>query len=256
MSEIVFVDKKIDDELYEYYENEITKIGVSALCYSQIPKDFLEETLDLSEYLYVHLYDGEIRGFAAVVLEDKPDKHLYINLICNSKFHAMETRLNEGKERYSGKNIMSEIIKQAKQLKCKSIRLNAITNVISYYFNIGFHFENIRLQRELDSESEHIQKLRTAQLHGNNNETVTYLNRIVGRFYPGFYNERTQRKIGEEKDNEDRKEIAMEDGIPMVYYIQYNGGRKKKRKSNIRKSQKKRLSTRRKIPMRSLSRHK
>ena len=36
MSEIVFVDKKIDDELYEYYENEITKIGVSALAGSLV----------------------------------------------------------------------------------------------------------------------------------------------------------------------------------------------------------------------------
>ena len=245
MSEIIFVDKDKDAEMYEYYENEITRIGAAKLCYSQIPTDFLEEALDVSEYLYVHLYDGEIRGFAAVYLEDKPDKHLYINLICNTKFHAMETRLNEGKERYSGKNIMNEIVKQAKRLKCKSIRLNAIKDVISYYFNIGFHFENIRLQREIESEREYIQKLRSAQLHGDNDEVIRYLDRIVGRFYPGFYSEKMQRKIGEEEDNNDRKEIAMEDGIPMVYYLPLNGGKKKRRKSSKRRSSKSQHSSRR-----------
>lgn len=245
MSEIIFINKDKDAELYEYYENEITRIGAATLCYSQIPNDFLEEALDVSEYLYVHLYDGEIRGFAAVYLEDKPDKHLYINLICNTKFHAMETRLNEGKERYSGKNIMNEIVKQAKQLKCKSIRLNAIKDVISYYFNIGFHFENIRLQREIESEREYIQKLRSAQLHGDNDEVIRYLDRIVGRFYPGFYSEKMQRKIGEEEDNDDRKEIAMEDGIPMVYYLPLNGGKKKRCKSSKRRSSKSQHSSRR-----------
>ena len=245
MSEIIFINKDKDAELYEYYENEITRIGAATLCYSQIPNDFLEEALDVSEYLYVHLYDGEIRGFAAVYLEDKPDKHLYINLICNTKFHAMETRLNEGKERYSGKNIMNEIVKQAKRLKCKSIRLNAIKDVISYYFNIGFHFENIRLQREIESEREYIQKLRSAQLHGDNDEVIRYLDRIVGRFYPGFYSEKMQRKIGEEEDNDDRKEIAMEDGIPMVYYLPLNGGKKKRRKSSKRRSSKSQQSSRR-----------
>lgn len=245
MSEIIFIDKDKDAELYEHYENEITRIGAATLCYSQIPNDFLEEALDISEYLYVHLYDGEIRGFAAVYLEDKPDKHLYINLICNTKFHAMETRLNEGKERYSGKNIMNEIVKQAKQLKCKSIRLNAIKDVISYYFNIGFHFENIRLQREIESERDYIQKLRSAQLHGDNDEVIRYLDRIVGRFYPGFYSEKMQRKIGEEEDNDDRKEIAMEDGIPMVYYLPLNGGKKKRCKSSKRRSSKSQHSSRR-----------
>lgn len=245
MSEIIFIDKDKDDELYEHYENEITRIGAATLCYSQIPNDFLEEALDVSEYLYVHLYDGEIRGFAAVYLEDKPDKHLYINLICNTKFHAMETRLNEGKERYSGKNIMNEIVKQAKQLKCKSIRLNAIKDVISYYFNIGFHFENIRLQREIESERDYIQKLRSAQLYGDNDEVIRYLDRIVGRFYPGFYSEKMQRKIGEEEDNDDRKEIAMEDGIPMVYYLPLNGGKKKRCKSSKRRSSKSQHSSRR-----------
>ena len=245
MSEIIFIDKDKDDDLYEHYENEITRIGAATLCYSQIPNDFLEEALDISEYLYVHLYDGEIRGFACVYLEDKPDKHLYINLICNTKFHAMETRLNEGKERFSGKNIMSEIVEQAKRLKCKSIRLNAIKDVISYYFNIGFHFENIRLQSEIDNEREYIQKLRTAQLHGDNAEVVRHLDRIVGRFYPGFYSEKMQRKIGEE-DNDDRKEVAMEDGIPMVYYLSYNGGGKNRRTSfRRRKSFRRRNSSRR-----------
>ncbi len=232
MSEIIFIDKDDNIDVYDTYKNEIIKIGATKLCYSQISQEFLEETLDICDFLYIHLYNDEIRGFASVYLEDKPDKHIYVNLICNTRFHSMETRLNEGKERYSGKNIMSEIVKQGKRLKCKSIRLNAIKDVISYYFNIGFHFENIRLQREIESEREHIHKLRTAQLDGHDDEIVKHLDRIVGRFYPGFYSEIMQRKIGEEEDNTGRKEIAMEDGIPMIYYLQYSGGKKKRRKSN------------------------
>jgi hypothetical protein len=229
MSSILFVDINSDVELYETYKDAIKQIGATKLCYSQITDEFLEETMDSCDFLYVHLYNGDIRGFACVSLEHEPDKHLYINLICNMRFHTMETRFSQGKERYSGKNIMSNIIKQGKKLKCKSIRLNAIKEVISYYFNIGFHFENTRLQREIESEKEHIEQLRKSQLERNDDDSVRNLDRIVGRFYPGFYSEIKQRQIGEEDNNDSRKEIAMEDGIPMIYNLHVMGGRKIKR---------------------------
>ncbi len=238
MSSILFVDVNRHVELYETYKDAIKQIGATNLCYSQITDEFLEETMDSCDFLYIHLYNGDIRGFACVSLEYEPDKHLYVDLICNMRFHQMETRFSQGKERYSGKNIMSNIIKLGKKLKCKSIRLNAIKEVISYYFNIGFHFENIRLQREIESEREHIEQLRKSQIERNDDESVRNLDRIVGRFYPGFYNEIKQRQIGEEDNNDNRKEIAMEDGIPMVYNLHVTGGRKVKRNTYKRNQSK------------------
>lgn len=100
---------------------------------------------------------------------------------------------------------------------------------------MGFHFENIRLQREIENERIHIEHLRSSQILGDDEEISKNINRIVGRFYPGFYNEKTQQKIGEE-DNEDRKDVAMDDGIPMIYYLVEKGGKKLKRKTVKRKS--------------------
>lgn len=235
--------KEDTTDLYGYanFQYEIEKMGTKHLCQGEINKEFLEESLERSDYLFVHSFNDEIRGFACVYLDETPDKHLYVNLICNSKFHNMKTRLTGDDIRLSGKSIMNEIKRLGEILEVKYIKLNAIDNVISYYYSLGYTFENVDLQRDLDRQHGLITALIHAQKQDDVLEETRLLDEIVGRFYPGFYNETFQRKIGEEE--EDRKEVAREDGIPMVYVYPSRGhdrnrGGKKKR----RKSKKKRVS--------------
>tara|TARA_B110000967_G_scaffold172632_1_gene183779 strand:+ start:212 stop:1024 length:813 start_codon:yes stop_codon:yes gene_type:complete len=259
MSQIAMYEKENTNDLYGYanFQYEIEKMGTKHLCQGEINKEFLEESLERSDYLFVHSFNGELRGFACVYLDEAPDKHLYVNLICNSKFHNMKTRLTRDDVRLSGKSIMNEIKQLGEILKVKYVKLNAIDNVISYYYSLGYTFENVELQRDLDRQHGLITALRQAQKQDNVLEETRLLDEIVGRFYPGFYNETFQRKIGEEE--EDRKEVARGDGIPMIYVYHNHsrgrgrgrglgrGGKKKRRKS------KKKVSSKRKVGNKSKS---
>lgn len=240
MSRIELIDKYIDEERYELFQYDIEKIGTKYLCLDEINREFLEESLDVSNYLFVHLFGEEIRGFACVYLEDKPEKHLYVNLICNSKFHPMKTRMSGDAKRFGGKNIIDEIKRLGEKLQVKYIKLNAINNVISYYYSIGFRFENSKLQREIETERQLIGNLRKAQIQGYDEEVERQLDIIVGRFYPGFYSETTQRKIGE--GDEERKVMARDDGIPMIYYLESNSKSKSKSIGGTKKKKRKRKS--------------
>jgi|AntAceMinimDraft_6_1070360.scaffolds.fasta_scaffold05518_3 hypothetical protein len=266
MSRIELIDKDTDGERYELFQYDIEKIGTKYLCLDEINREFLEESLDDSNYLFVHLFGEEIRGFACVYLEDKPEKHLYVNLICNSKFHTMKTRISGDAKRFGGKNIIDEIKRLGEKLQVKYIKLNAINNVISYYYSIGFRFENSKLQREIETERQLIGNLRKAQIQGYDEEVERQLDIIVGRFYPGFYSETMQRKIGE--GEEERKVVAREDGIPMIYYLQSNsnsksksigGTKKKKRKRRIKQTNNTRQAKQTKYrqnPKRNYTQHK
>ena len=214
MSKILIFNKKKDIQKYKEYSLRISKIGEKNLCFSEIGKDFLLETLELSDYLFIHTFKSDIRGFACVNYEKTPKKHLYISLICNAKFHSMRNRSGKNLIKYSGKNIINEIKGLGEKLNVKYIKLNAIDNVIPYYYNIGFTFENPEIK--LGSKHKLIMELRTAQINKNEDEIKRILDKIVGRFYPGFYSEIKQKEIGAE--DEPRKEVARDDGIPMIYY--------------------------------------
>jgi hypothetical protein len=215
MSKIVLYNQKKNPIKYNEFSERISKIGEKNLCFSEISKDFLIETLELSDYLFVHTYNSDIRGFACVNYEKTPTKQLYISLICNTKFHAMKSRSAKNVIKYSGKNIINEIKQLGEKLKVKRIKLNAIDNVIPYYYNIGFTFEN----PEIKPNSKHtlIMELRKAQLDKNEEEIERILDKIVGRFYPGFYSETKQKEIGAEDDS--RKVVARDDGIPMIFFF-------------------------------------
>lgn len=229
MSQIVMFDKIKDDFEYAYFQHEIEKQGTKYICQGEINREFLEESLDQSDYLFVHLFNNEIRGIACVYVDETPEKHLYVNLICNAKFHTMRTRLTGADKRVGGRNMIDEIKQLGEKLRVKYIKLNAIDNVISYYYSLGFTFENSKLQREIEVQHHLITKLRTSQLKKNEYDEGRLLDDIVGKFYPGFYNETFQRKIGE--GDEDRKLMAREDGIPMILHLYKTGG-KMRRKTN------------------------
>ena len=259
MSKIIAIDKSKPNgkRLFQKFSSRLLKENAEkSLCMTDIKNDFLENSLEDADYLFVHTfqYDGfeEIRGFACVIHEpddnndNNNDNHLYLKLICNSKFHSMETRIQDDKPKMKGTDIMNEIIKLGEKLKVKYIKLDAIESVISYYYNLGFRFEN-REQGEHVKERELVNQLRRAQLLHDDTMSVRATNEIVAKFYPGFYNEAKQREFGQGDGT--RKEEAMEYGIPMIYNLltkdtltnnkksttnrQHKGGKRRTRKHKV-----------------------
>jgi hypothetical protein len=249
MSKIIAIDKSKpngEKRYLDYSSRLIKENAEKSLCMSDIKNDFLHDSLESADYLFIHTfqYDGytEIRGFACVIHEtndevDEENDHLYLKLICNSKFHSMETRIQEDKHKMKGTDIMNEIIKLGEKLKTKYIKLDAIESVISYYYNLGFRFEN-REQGEHVKERELVKQLRMGQLLHDDAKITRAINEIVAKFYPGFYNEAKQREFGEGDGT--RKEEAMEYGIPMVYNLltkdtstKHKGGKRPTRKHKI-----------------------
>lgn len=216
MSSIIVLNRKKDKSKYLEYSEKIERHGSTRLCASEISYDFLSETLEDSDMLFVHLYRNEVRGFACVDYRATPHKHLYINLICNAKMHSMQTRKTKKDVKFSGKHMIQEIIDMARKRRVKYVKLNAINNVITYYHHLGFTFQNPDLQSY--SKNQLMADLKAAQKRGNEGEIDRVLNKIVGKYFPGFYSEKRQREIGEDEDS-DRKIVARDDGIPMIYYL-------------------------------------
>lgn len=241
MSEIIVIEKEKNSDTYDEYTRKIIS-SHRTLCNNEISKDFMKESLDLSKFLFIHTSGNDIRGFACIILEENPEKHLFVNLICNVSFHSMHVRSGISKKsRFGGKNIINEIIKLARKLKVKLIKLDAIPNVIPYYSHIGFIFENEKLQKKDGKKS--ISKLRKLQLDGNKSGVDKQLDFIVTRYYPNFYSEKTQTKIGSEYSKNNRTELIRDNGISMIYKLKSKGGKRKtnkklKRNKNHRKTKK------------------
>ena len=219
MSKIFIIEQKKQKRLYKKYSHLIWKSGATKLCSSEINNDFLEETLELSDYLIVHMHRNNIRGFACVEYDNQPERHLYINLICNVKHHSMQTRQTKKDVKYNGKHIIQYIIDMAKKKRVKYVKLSAINNVITYYYNLGFTFDSPNMV--VDPHSDLIKKLNEARKNSDEREKERILNKIVGKYFKGFYSEKRQREIGEDEEK-NRKIVARDDGIPMIYYLKNN----------------------------------
>lgn len=215
MSNIFTIDKKKQRRLYNKYSVIILSGGARKLCASEINDDFLEETLEFSDYLIIHTHRNNVRGFACVDYDTTPERHLYINLICNVKHHSMQTRKTKKDIKYGGKHIIQYIINMAKKKRVKYIKLSAINNVITYYYHLGFTFDSPDLRDETKGI---LNQLNEAQKNKDSKEMDLILNKIVGKYFKGFYSEKRQREIGEDEEN-DRKIVARDDGIPMIYYL-------------------------------------
>jgi hypothetical protein len=180
---------------------------------SKIKKDFLVESIESADYLFVNTFREQIRGFAAVYHDNYDGKHLHISLICNAKTHRMATRKNKNIPKLAGKNIIHAILNYGKQIKVKDVRLDAIKEVIPYYYNIGFRFENS--QNNTDTEKTLVKELQKAQTNNNKPAQKKILEKIVLKFYTGYFNEKMQHDMG--KDTDERIKYAMDFGIPMKF---------------------------------------
>jgi hypothetical protein len=216
MSNIVIIEKKRQKRLYNEYAELIKKNGATKLCSSEINNEFLHETFEFADYLFVHMHRDNIRGFACVDYITSPERHLYISLICNVKHHSMQTRKTKKDVKYSGKHIIQRIIELGRKKRVKYIKLSAINKVITYYHYLGFTFDSPDFRN--NPKDALIIELKKAEANKNGREINRILNKMVGKYFKGFYNEKRQREIGENEEK-NRKMVARDDGIPMIYYL-------------------------------------
>lgn len=250
-SEIVIYteeDNPIGFDHFKYLLQE--KRTEHTLCGGQIDKGFLDETLDMTDFLVVHIYDDQVRGFACVLKKNSKElgDYLYIDLICNAAFHKMITRSKAGTTLFSGKHMLSAIEDLARSLGIKTIKLNALDHVITYYFHLGYRFQSKILNEE--AQKAIASKLRRAMKDGYDEEAEQILDTIIGRYYPGFYSESKQAELATKPLGE-RKEMVREDGVPMLLHlddedddIEMKGGKRGGKSKHKRKKTASRKRTR------------
>ena len=254
-STILFIDKEKDSELHEIYSKEISGFGTKHLCMGKISKGFLEESLDMCEYLFVHMFGEDIRGFACVYEVTTPSHYLYVDLICNAPFHKMTTRETGESTKYGGKHLLNAIKEKGLELGVDSIKLSALEHVVTYYNYLGYKLMGTKQQEALATDL--LKKLQKAQREDDTQAVNNIFSKMVGRFYPGFYSETKQREFATHQYGDDRKEAVREDGIPMILYLSKKGGRRKQkrtRKLSKRKQKRKTHRSKRSIKRRWKSR--
>lgn len=211
MSKIILIHKKNNKHEFIQYSKRIIAAKTTTLCAKKVNEDFLRDSVQEADYLFINQTQGEIRGFACVYHDGYGGKHLHISLICNSTPHNMITRKNI--TTISGKKIIDNIISYGKKIKVKNVHLDAIKEVIPYYYKLGFSFEHAHYNKE--EEKRLVNELRNAQLKKDKKETKQILQKIVLKFYTGYFKEKMQHDMG--KDDGSRIKYAMEFGIPMKY---------------------------------------
>ncbi|MDC1321022.1 hypothetical protein N8261_03585 [Flavobacteriaceae bacterium] len=237
-SEIFYLHRGEDyNELaeMEHYIDEIKKSAQYALCGGKIGKDFIDSSLDNSTFLFVHKYGDDIRGFATIqsYTDTEGVAYLYIDLICNSEW-GMSTRSSNPSARAGAKHIIEKVIELGRHMNVGYIKLNAIEDVIGYYWRLGFRFPGVeRITRATDLVAE----LRTAQLRGDDDNVDKIMNDIILRYYPGHFSELKQKELSTEEGKQ-RIQYGLDTGIPMIIVLGRRGGRKYK-KSRKRKNSKK-----------------
>lgn len=202
MSSVQIYSRKRDKKEFEEYSRRIVPKAEHRFCSKEVSKNFIEECAETSDYLLCHFFQNTIRGFAYLSLHHNP-KYLYIDLICNSKFHSMTRKNTTNLTKFGGKHMIDAVLQFGKKLRVKHVKLRALSNVILYYYKLNFRFNNANADKRL------LEDLKNA----DNEEYQTKLvNKIVQKYYPGFYNEENQLNYGKNKH-----EDAMGSGILMVY---------------------------------------
>ena len=226
MSDVLIFNKDDQEDEFWHYVTEIKKNARVHYCQGKIGEQFVTDTLDGCDWVFVHTFNRDIRGFACVTINsDKNGKeYLYIDLICNSMFHSMasSSRHTGDDRRIGGKGIIDKVINLGLELNVAYIKLSAIDDVIPYYYKLGFRFMNVELEGKA---TELVESLRESQKEENEEEVERKLNLIIKRYYPGYLSERTQQQLGLLSGS--RIEPMQDQGIPMIYPLrEVRGGKK------------------------------
>ena len=139
--------------------NKNFKLLTTIMDHGDIKNEYVEEAIDRSNLILVtqdvsKLSDGtshfrSIRGFALCTVSDFK---LTLELIGNKTPLRLQTRTGAGQS--TGKHIMNAVIELGKNMP-DGIELWAVAWAISYYWDLGFRFED----GKTDKHQKHVQKL-------------------------------------------------------------------------------------------------
>jgi len=225
---------------FHQIQQQLYSNAFSTICKSKIGNEFIHEAIDTSDYLFVNYTHTQIIGFAAInfYIDDDNKQYFYINLICNNPSITLYNF-----PAFGGAVMLDKIEEMAKQEKCSYIKLNAVEDVITYYHKFGYDFVNAKLSNYIKNGQDNIiHELYNA--YKNNNKTMIdkLTKKIVQRYYPGYFTEKTQSALGS-VENTRRIEDQLDTGIPMIKYLinepsgkgikrKHGGGAYKKTKKN------------------------
>ena len=213
------------------YNIESKKISY---CKGEVGNEFVLQSINTCDYLFVNISNEDIRGFACVT---KLDDYLYVDLICNLDYHPMTTRSEY--EKFKGKDMILKIIKLGRDLGLKYIKLKALESVITYYLYLGFkllHYPSSEIGKQ--KLSDNLKALRSKEEEIKESAAKDIFKSSSGK----FYGNKQQTKISADTIGERTDDIRSE-GIDMIYNLQQTGGKKmkktKKRKNKKMKKTKK-----------------
>lgn len=249
MSETLTLVKELNIDEFNYYIEQIINSPVD-FCRGDIDKAFYSNVLNNCDLLIVNIVNKGIKGFACVnFIDGDEEKGLYIDLICNVDYHSMKTR--QDYERLKGRDMINSIINYGISNGYKYVSLSAIESVITYYWYLGFRFDdrspiNEKAQQRLN---ELLAILRNKSASEEEKELAA--NEVFKKYSGDFYNENKQSMS--KLSIKQRVDVVKDDGILMVKYLNgQSGGKRLKRKTKkaknkkkVKKSRKKKLKTRR-----------
>lgn len=238
--------KKGTPKFNEYKGNIIR--NCRNICKNSVDPDYVRDSLERCDYLYVNVFLNNVIGFATVMINDD---HLYIDVICNSDSNSYI--IDTLRSLYSkliaippsGKDMLAKVVNLAERLNKPDVKLKALTNVISYYFRYKFDFLTNAYSM---FKTERVAGLRTAVANLNikedeiatkiyNKEPITdedddeldmlnrevkySLTRVYTRHTEGLLKEPDSRKRKRPTITEGVNEV-MDNGFPMKYNLAVN----------------------------------
>ena len=247
----------------EYTFKKLDGKDLIYICQGSVGGDWVKEQLE-KENVITHVlisFDSvnekalSPRGISMINI-DKKKKNIKIVLLCNSLMHKMKTRSETKKP--TGKNLMTTVIALGNHMKFKTISLDAINDVVSYYAKV-YGFDWIKKNTRGTDRKEEIKQLaKISKQRAKNKEDVK--DSDIGRRFgalglkKGFYKEEDLREaLPTQEDFEDeddeildtlgaKKDLWLNLGAPMVLNLNSRVGRKskKKKKRNTNKTKRRR----------------
>lgn len=251
-----------NDELDEYVFKKLDGKDLTYMCQDSVGGSWVKEQLEKEGNITHALLSFDTsktgkslspRGISLIKVDTKK-KNIKIVLLCNSVMHKMKTRGDVKKP--SGKNLMLTVIELAKHMRYKTITLDAINDVVSYYAKVyGFDWVK-KNTRGTDRKKEIQQLAKISKQRALDKEDVK--DSDIGRRFgalglkKGFYKEDdlrerlpTQSEFYEDHEDDDeildtlgaKKDLWLGLGAPMVLNLNEKNrqGRKSRKPKKIKK---------------------
>ena len=183
-------------------------------CHNKVTKEYLESAIqDKTDFLYISYNKYNVpTGFACVGKDYISPKSRFIHLICVQSYMHMRTRSNKRIPpiHLKGSDLLEHIKEDAIKARCHLIELQALDDVITYYYRYGYRFVTHCDRKEDPSIPKLVKDLYKSRNNPKKKERLLR-SRYLTRFLPGRLAEDNLRM----ELNEDKIETLINDGYLM-----------------------------------------